>query len=312
MLLLITTFLVQAEPVKKPVISQDFAAETTLSTILSLNATQMDWIFSGTVTNESEDHFHYFFQLQRNNQQLHVIATLIDAQTNQVILYEESDAPYEEPENYQWHVGRAFLRFNVITNSWVFGVKNKKDLGFNFKVDMMGISNNVLSRKQVLRDGVEFLIKQTGRLNGHFQAGEENKEQFATAKKAWFQQMWVSKPQNMAHPVTVILCEFNDGAGFYAINMQELDVLKGAIAGWRDAQGMAHAMSQFVTIKSGENNEWIIHVPSPLLTLSLQDSLQEMANSQHHLIAGKIKGVMPGFCTINHYEIGQLEQPPLS
>ena len=272
------------------------------------NAPQADWVFAGMVTNESGERYNYYFQMQRNNSQFHAIAMLIDSQSKEVLLFEESNARIEHPESSNWRVGQTFMQFNPINNSWVFGVKTKVKKGFNFKVDMLPQADNKPSTSQDLRSGVELLVNQTGRLNGHLKTNATGKEQFVTAPKAWFRQVWVSKQQESLHPLLGVLCQFNDGSGFYSMNLQEPDAIRGAVAGWRDIQGLPVSMSQFVSVKEAKDGVWHIRIPSPKVRLSLQDALAK-EKDKHQLIAGLIEGVMPGFCTISQDQIGQQLQP---
>ncbi|CDZ77461.1 hypothetical protein BN59_01744 [Legionella massiliensis] len=270
---------------------------------VSSNALQAYWVFSGIVTNENGEHYDYYFQMQRKDTQFHALATLIDSQSKAVLLFEESDATVENFVATNWHVGKIFMHFNPINNSWVFGVKTKENKGFNFKVDMLG-QTKITPLNHDLRSGVELSVNQTGRLNGHLQTDEKSsKDQFVTAAKAWFKQIWVSKSQDTMHPLTGVLCQFNDGSGFYAVNLQEPDALRGAVAGWRDVQGTAIPMSQFVSIKENEAGQWSIQISSPKVLLSLQDALAK-TGEKHQLIAGLTEGDRPGFCTISRDEIG--------
>ncbi len=270
---------------------------------LATNPLEVYWVFAGIVTNESGERYNYYFQMQRKNAQFHAIAALIDGQSKQVLLFEENEATIVEPDAQNWHVGNAFMQFNPINDSWVFGIKNKENKGFNFKIDLLEQAASI-PVKQDLRSGVQLLVKQTSRLNGHLQMGELGKDQFVTAAKAWFKQVWVSQPQDTLHPLTGVLCQFNDGSGFYAVNLQEPDALRGAIAGWRDGQGKAIAMSQFISVKeTKKGGVWHIRIPSPKTRLTLQDTLANK-NEKHHLIAGLIEGEVPGFCTISRDEVG--------
>ena len=298
---LLATSYVGAQPIAETEVKPEETKQA-----LSSTALQADWVFSGMVTNESGERYNYYFQMQRDNNQFHAIATLIDGQTQKVLLFEEAITTIEQPAVSNWQVGRAFLQFNPINNSWVFGVKTKAQKGFNFKVDMLKQAGNTPTI-QDLRSGIELLVNQTGRLNGHLQTGEDSKEQFVTAQKAWFRQIWVSKPQESLHPFIGILCQFNDGSGFYSVNLQEPDALRGAVAGWRNIEGKAVSMSQFVTLQEEKEGVWHIRIASPKVRLSLQNALAENDN-QHQLIAGLTDGMMPGFCTISKDKIGQ-QQP---
>ena len=268
------------------------------------DASQADWVFSGLVATERGEQYHYFFQMRHHEKQFYADAMLVNAETNALMFYETSEALIEKQNGLQWQVGRIFLRFNTINNSWVFGVKKKGNQGFNFKVDMLGQEDGTSEKEQDLRTGLELLIGQTGNLNGHLQLSEH--EEFVTAKKAWFRQMWVSKPQLTPHPFMGILCDFRDGAGFYAVNLQGSDVLRGSIAGWRDEQGKAIPMSQFVTATQDQVGIWSIRVPFPNVVFSMQDRLH-LPKDRVHLAAGDVLGKTPGFCVITQYELLAVE-----
>ena len=283
-------------------VAADPAEPPPVQTILSLHALQADWTFSGTVTNESGERYHYFFQIKRNATQYQGIATIIDGQSKAVLVHEASNALIEHAELSNWRVGNLFLRFNPINSSWVFGVSGKGKKGFNFKVDMLEHDDAQLAKKQNLREGIELLISQTGRLNGHLQVDETSKEEFITAKKAWFRQIWVNKLQTTQHPLTALLCEFNDGKAVYSVTIPEQDAIRGSVAGWRDEKGVPVAMSQFVTVAETKGNIWQIKIPSPKVSLSFTNLLGKY-DDNHGLVMGVIDGSLPGFCAISKDEI---------
>ena len=268
---------------------------------MAFNSSQAYWVFSGIVTNESGERFNYYFQMQRKENYLQAVAMLMDSQSKKVLIFEHGYTRNENLSLPNWRVGRMFMQFNPISNSWVFGVKEKEHHGFNFKVDMLG---QILTTPttQDLRSGLALLVNQTGHLNGHMQTDELAKEQFVTAPKAWFKQMWVNKPQINSHPLTGVLCQFNDGSGFYSVNLEESDALRGAVAGWRDAHGTSLPMSQFVSVQAIKEDTWQIGVFSPKVRLSFQNSLAN--EKQNQLIAGLLTGEKPGFCAITKDEIG--------
>jgi len=266
--------------------------------LLPLEASQAYWTFAGTVNNESGERYHYFFEINRDGNQYQGQASLIDGQTKSVLLYETGTAKLEGNNLSQWRVGNLFLRFNAITGSWVFGVKVKKVLGFNFKVDMLEQASTEMAKKYDVRDGVMMLINQTGGLNGHVQSASMNKEEFVTAKKAWFRQVWASKPQSPWTPLRAVLCDFNDGNGFYSMAIPKIDPLHATLAGWRDVRGHSLPMSQFISIIAQANNEdWQIHIPVPKAALSFKNLLADV--DHHGLVLGLTNGSRPGFCAIN-------------
>lgn len=267
--------------------------------LLPPDPTHAHWVFSGVVTNESGDSYGYFFQMQRNGDQFHSIAALFDGQSKQVILLDEGQALIHDATPYNWRVGRAFLQFNSINDSWIFGLKTQDNKGFNFKVDTLkqAETHPVV---QDLRVGVELLINQTNRLNGHVQAGGDEKEQFVTAKNAWFRQIWLTDNEDMSHQFTGVLCRFNDGSGFYSVNISEADALRGAVAGWSDEQGLSAVVSQFINVKQDPSGPWHIRIASPHLHLVLSDFIK-----QHSVVAGFVaEGKAPGFCMLSKDVIG--------
>ena len=97
-----------------------------LQTIPSLHVSQADWAFAGIVTNESGERYIYFFEIQRNYDRFHGLATVIDAQSKTVLVYEESNTLIKNPELTHWQVGNLFLRFNPINSSWVLVLRIKR------------------------------------------------------------------------------------------------------------------------------------------------------------------------------------------
>jgi len=274
---------------------------------LPTDALHANWIFSGVVTSENGDHYSYFFQMQRDGDKFHAITALFDSQSKQVILLDEDAAIIPDAKAYNWQVGRAFLRFNPINDSWIFGLKTKDNKGFNFKVDMLSqLENN--PAVQDLRPGVELIVSQTSHLNGHLQAGDDSKEQFVMAKSAWFRQVWLTKPQDKTHPLSGLLCRFNDGSGFYSVNMPEEDALRGAVSGSCDAQGMATVMSQFINVREAKDGLWHIRVSSPAHHLVLSDVIK-----QNSVIAGFVsEGALSGFCMLSRDVLGEQKAPVLA
>ncbi|MBA4696438.1 MAG: hypothetical protein H2069_03485 [Legionella sp.] len=266
-----------------------------------LNIAQGNWVFSGMVTNEHGEHYSYYFQINREGKVFHAVATLLDPEKKS-IFWEEESATITTPEATYYRVGNAFLKFNEVNNTWIFGVQTKEKKGFNFKVDMLSQAGNALPAKN-LRPGIKLRVSQTGRLNGHIQIGGSNEEQFVTSQTAWFRQVWITKPQEKAHVFSGVLCQFTDGSAFYALNLPEEDALRGAIAGWRDPDGKTIPMSQFVTTEAGKDGDWLINIRSPKKRLLLPEVLIR-ENGSKQWIAGLTDKTHPGFCVINNDKIG--------
>ncbi len=262
-------------------------------------STHVNWVFSGVVANESGEQFAYFFQMQRRENTFHSIAALFDAQTRALVFMDEGDADINEADPYNWHVGRSFLRFNAINASWVFGLTTKDKKGFNFKVDMLNQpEHNPVA--QDLRSGVEFMASQTGQLSGHIRTDEASNEQFVSAKNAWFRQIWLSNTQAKSHQLNNVLCRFNDGSGFYSMNMFESDAMRGSVAGWFDPQGVSLAMSQFINVKEAPEG-WHINIASPKLNFLLSGAVK-----QDSVVAGFVtEKDKQGFCMLSADAMGE-------
>lgn len=257
-------------------------------------AIHANWVFSGIVSNENGDNYNYLFQMERDENEFHATVALVDVENKQSRILEESRAHIDDPASYNWHVGHAFLRFNAINNSWIFGVSNENKKGFNFKVDML----NQPKRgpvSQNLHLGIEFMVLQTGQLNGHVLIGDADKEQFVTAKSAWFRQIGVTKLQQAHHQLNGLLCRFNDGSGLYAMNLLESDVLHASMAGQFGPEGSPIPISQFIQIEKPPEGDWHIQIAQPKLSLTLTDLIK-----QNTVVAGFItQKDKQGFCMIS-------------
>lgn len=276
----------------------EMPADTKQPQYSPINAKHATWVFSGLVANESGDNYGYFFQLQRDEHHFRVTAALMDESTKKVLLHEESEADLDDSMVYNWHVGQAFLKFNSINHSWIFGVKPKDNIGFNFKVDMMkqleqepGIHH--------LRSDVTMIVSQTSELDGHILIGGDSPEQFVTADDAWFRQIWQSDEDNKQHPLTSVLCTFNDGSRFYSANLHERDAQSGAIAAWFKPDGTQQSMSQFIQVSPNDRGMWQIQLQAPKMNLMLAD-----ATPASSVVAGFVEGEKrKGFCMLNHEQV---------
>mgnify|MGYP003630107667 CR=1 FL=1 len=261
------------------------------------------WVFSGVVEGEGGEQYGYFFQMGRKKNTFHSRAALFDVQTKAVLIQDDSEAEIADPSTYLWHVGNAFLRFNPITDSWFFGFKQANKAGFNFKVDMQKTSE-ALPEPQNLRSGISVFVSQTNSLNGHIHSSDGQKEHFVTAGQAWFRQTSVTTPQSNTHAVKGVLCRFDDGSGFYSVNLPEEDALRGAITGRFDAKGLAEPMSQFIHVEVRTDGKWGVHVPSPEQNVLVSAFMQQDA-----VIAGIAEvGEQAGFCFLSEDTLGHQDE----
>ena len=260
-----------------------------------------DWVFTGLVSTDSGDQFGYFFQLERADTHFKSNVVLFEQQTGKPILQEQSEATLGEPGKYNWQVGNTFLRFNPITESWIFGMQTKEKKGFNFKVDMLSQPEKKPGAK-TLRSGIEVIVNQTSRLNGHIDMSAERQNLFVTAKHAWFQQLWLTQKQDKEHPFFSVLCRFNDGSAFYSVNMREEDARQGAITGAYDAKGKPVVVSQFIHLKQdNKTQDWHIRLASPKMHLVFSDLLPDNQSLHAGFVEHENKS---GFCSLQKEQLG--------
>jgi len=284
---------------------QAYAADIAVESphFVPANSTEARWVFSGVVEGETGEQYGYFFQMDRQENTFHSQAALFDVQTKAVLIQDEGEAEIADVSTYRWHVGHAFLHFNPINDSWVFGFKQANKAGFNFKVDMLKPSE-ALPTEQKLRSGISVLVSQTNSLNGHIKSQDGRDEHFVTAGQAWFRQTSVTTPQSDTHAVKGVLCRFDDGSGFYSVNLPEEDALRGAMTGRFDAKGLAEPMSQFIDVKALAEGKWGIHVPSPNQEVLVSAFLQQQA-----MIAGVAEvGDKTGFCLLSEDTLGHKDE----
>lgn len=272
-----------------------------LKNLLVVGSAQADWTFTGMVVSEDDEHYQYYLEIHRDNQELSAVATLIKEENKQIILYEETRGDIAQADSNSLHAGRIFLRFNPINDSWIFGIKPQDNIGFNFRVEMLGGTQT--AKQQKLQSGTQLFVMQTGRLNGHINLGESEKEQFVTSAKTWFRQIWANATDSGQQSVQGVLCQFTDGTGFYSLHADTLSQ-KSTVSGWRNSQGEMITNSNPVVVKEEKEGNWSLQTPAaPKLHLLMEDLLLHK-NEDHHLIAGFITGTSQGFCAISQQQYG--------
>lgn len=277
-------------------------AEESILTPVMPEPVQGYWMFSGLVHNESQEPLGYFFQMERQDKQFHVRMAVMDERSGKLLLqYEEAEA-VDRAVDFNWKVGHAFLRFNAINESWVFGVKMPDKTGFNFKVDML--ANTPGKRKSyTVSKGMEALIYQTGRLDGLLQTEPQSQEQFVKANNAWFSKIWRDSEETDIPPLHIGFCRFTDGAGFYSGALQQKEAKHTSFASFLDMEGLPMKMSQFIHIDSGDNQTWKINLKIPKMDLAVQNRLHE-AEKKKALAAGFFMEASKGFCVFSEQRFG--------
>jgi hypothetical protein len=257
----------------------------------------MNWVFSGMVTNEQAERYGYYFELQRKGEKFRILSALVNMEKKSLVFVEENEANVQDVSGLNWQVGHSYLGFNPETHRLSFGVKNLAEQGFSFKIDTLAEPISA-THPQILRTGLALNVMQMGRVNGHIYLGKDHVDEFVTAKQTWFRQLTtqVHGQTEKNHNLTNVLCQFDDGSGFYAANMPTSDALRGFVAGWRDPAGKPVKMSQFVKITQDIPHEWNLSASFPAFHVRFSDLLDK----QHpigEIAAGIVVGDKSGFCT---------------
>lgn len=255
----------------------------------------LNWVFSGMLTSENDDHYGYYFEVQRHDEQVYILSALIHLEDQALVFVEESEAKLSEQDSLNWQIGHSYFGLNQTTHRLSLGVSTAQEKGFGFRIDALN-EEKADVKPQSLRNGLALNVFELGRIAGHIYLGS-GKEEFVTAKQSWFRQINTNKlaQGNKSHDLTNVLCQFEDGSSFYAIHLPEHDALSGFIAAGKDAKGQNVKMSQFVKITELPH-EWDLAISLPAKHVHFADLLEK-----HHKIgdiaAGVVDGERFGFCT---------------
>ena len=292
-LLLICSTGVYAVEVTPPP-AEDIAAS---QPAIPLAATNANWIFSGSVSSENGETYEYFFQAKRRQNLVQATVSLVDAQSKAVIFMQTADTNLTDIQTDHWVIGDIFLRYNTINRSWVFGLKQANQIGFNFKVDTLNQPEHPPQMKQ-LRKGVMMTVVQTGQVNGHIQLKENTSAQFVSGKNAWFREVLMREASARLPAMNGLLCRFNDGSGLYSMKVVDKQVKNNTYAGSYNAAGIAAAVSSSIHVDKLESGLWRVNIPYPKLQFDLSDVLQNQP-----IVLGFVNQKQKsGFCVISKEE----------
>lgn len=275
-------------------------------------ATTEVWMFTGEIETEEGNKYAYMFRLKRkkteneNEQKLSVFANIVDlSSNNQVLVYKHtkrvkvkaSVSTTPEAQFLQWKVGKAFMKYNVIGDSWMFGILDDAN-GFNFRVK--GIRTYVLNGKEgyLLQQKNSFAASYSAQnmsINGHLTL--EGKSNFVAGKNSWFEHHWGTglSGQNTSK-YALITCRFNDNTGLMLYEwFGAKDFWPGRLktGTYQNALDKKVLVSNFSLVKSAKTNQWLISIPGLKLNISaLSDSIPEYDVIQ-------VKNNKEGYCFVS-------------
>jgi len=139
------------------------------------------WKFSGKLQTEEGAKYAYVFQLSKKEDIIKVSTHVTDLISKKEALnyhIEQGNVSGKKDKTIQWEAGKAFMRYNLIGDSWTFGVDDEKN-GFNFRVK--SVSPYVLNSKK------SYSAKNMS-INGNLTL--DGKAIFVTGKDTVFEHCW--------------------------------------------------------------------------------------------------------------------------
>lgn len=266
-----------------------------------IEAANSSWIFTGMATNEAEDRYYYYFHLQQQKDVSTAKVILVDAQSKKQLRYYIQEADTAENDNSEWQVGRAFLRFNVINNSWIFGLKSKNNEGFNFRVELLKQSEDADNEKE-LAAGLRMKILNAKRMNGHLRWGADKKEEFVTAELNWYQNITQMENELQGKPLQNVFCFLDNGNHFYSVTLPLNKARSASQIQWRDAEGKTVTASQFLQQKIMNNDRIRLTLKVPKTQLFVEDMVDHEVGSLQAGFA-TIAGKSAGFCFMDQLDV---------
>ncbi len=243
------------------------------------------WVFTGEVENEEGNQYAYMYLLKRNKDTWGVFANIVDLTTQKEVLRYKDKSPKPEisssDEWMQWKVGKAFMKYNVISDSWLFGLLDEKN-GFNFRLKgvrtyVLNGDNGYLVHKKGTPHVEASYSAQSMSINGHLTL--DGKSSFVTGKNSWFEHRWgmVLSRQN-ATKYALITCRFNDNTGlmlyewFGSKDFWPNHLKTGT---YQNALDKKVLVSTFWLTKT-KTNKWFISIPGLKINIAAEgDSIPE-------------------------------------
>ncbi len=259
------------------------------------------WTFVGVASNEVNERYYYYFQLIQQKRMRTAQVLLVDAENKNKQHYFIQEEKSTSESSSSWQAGRAFLRFNAINNSWIFGLKNNNGEGFNFRVELLKQSEEADNEKDLAK-GVHLKVTNIRRMNGHVRWGKDKKEEFVTGDQNWYRNITVQDAKVFHSAVQGVFCFLNDGARFYSVKLPLEKAKSASEIRWWNPEGKTRRVSQFLQQKA-LNGQIRLSLKVPSVRLTVQDLLWGQSPS-HPLQAGfALTADKPsGFCFIDQMD----------
>ena len=279
--------------------------------ISALNSHELDnnsvnlhssWTFAGLASNEDKQVYYYYFQLGFNESMTSVQVLLVDAINKRQIRYFLKQKKSKTQDLSHWEVGRAFLRFNAINNSYVFGLKNKASQGFNFRVELLNSTEQDDNEKE-LSKGIRLKVVNPKQMNGHIRWGKSSQEEFVTADVNVYRDLSKEAHSPLTAALEGVFCFLNDGNRFYSVQLHDEKAKSASQTQWITPQGEARLVSQFIQIEHLQDTHTQLGLEIPKTQLTIDDTLLQ-PEGRPHLRAGCAfnKNKIVGFCYFDNVD----------
>lgn len=273
------------------------------------------WMFTGEAETEEGNKYAYMFQLRRDNDTMSVFANIVDLATQkQVLQYKhKNQKPFlkkeskDSDEPMSWKVGKAFVKYDPISDSWIFGVLDDKN-SFNFRVK--GVRNYVLNGKEgylVQEKGTKNFqasySAQSMNMNGHLTL--EGKSSFVTGKNSWFEHRWgTALSRHNATKYALITCRFNDNTGLMLyewFGSKEFWPERLKTGTYQNAFDEKVLLSNFSLTKlmsrTAKTNQWRISIPALKMNISASGDVIPGYDAKYNIV--HIKNNKEGYCFLS-------------
>ncbi|MCC5791594.1 MAG: hypothetical protein JJT82_03165 [Legionellaceae bacterium] len=271
------------------------------------------WTFVGKARNEADELYYYYFQLQQQGQWTTVQALLLKDRSPSYLHYYHSEETTQAQHEHSFRVGKTFMRFNPISNSWIFGLKTSEEQSFNFRVELLQQSDMTQKKKSLAKD-IDLIMLAPKQMNGHVRFDDHKKEEFVTARENWYRHIRREGQSNTNPLIEGVFCFFDDQSRLYALSVPLERAQSASEVVWLNAKGAPINVSQFIQLKERGEDSLILSLAVPARRFTLSHLLTGSEN-QPDLKAGFIerKNKRAGFCFID--TVGLTPQPgviPLS
>lgn len=266
-------------------------------------ANRESWYIAGLVENDGGFHYGYYFVVLREGEVFNVFANIMDLKTGKLVFSEkeESHISIGERLGINLKMKDAFLRYNDINDSWVFGWD--KSPGFNLRLESLAHGEYRISHL----DGVSFYSLQSKRVNGQLTIGEKN--EFVTAKNAWLTHEWSDQ---LSHDLMIqrLMCRLYDGRGLMLMRGYKEKKVTFDLALLLEANGDNAPVSQFSVVSQANPSLWDVSLLSPKIRFKIETPTPQAMKHDHevaYFYSGLVRSTdnqVEGYCLISKDEMG--------